>query len=218
MRAQSRSSLQRYRKIAANAWELNDRTHEAVQRVITQTNLPPQYLAVHIRRGDKAKERPLVPLRRYVEAIKLMQNSNGTVFIATDDGSVIKTMREQLAGRRVVSVTAAQERKGHIQKLMNRMYLKQNEERVVALLAEIEMMRKATVFIGTFSSNLGRLVHVLRDQEAESSVSLDDKWAPGVAFRTFGQNYCGSKQANEVYCNRMQRNGNKSMSLPPEHM
>eukprot|EP00737_Agarophyton_chilense_P003481 gb/GEZJ01004086.1/.p1 GENE.gb/GEZJ01004086.1/~~gb/GEZJ01004086.1/.p1 ORF type:complete len:362 (+),score=40.01 gb/GEZJ01004086.1/:364-1449(+) len=203
-RAHSRNNLQHSRQLAVQVWQLNDRTRAAVQRVVDDLELPRRYLALHIRRGDKAKERPLVPLRRYVEAVELLQRNNDTIFVATDDGTVLDTLRKELVGKHIVSVAAAEGRRGHNQMLMNRMYLKRNEARVVTLLAEIEVMRKATIFIGTFSSNLGRLVHVLREHKAMSSVSLDDRWASGVAFRTFGQRYCGSNLANEIYCNRRQ--------------
>ena len=83
---------------------------------------------------------------------------------------------------------------------MNRLSLKQNRPKVLAFLAEIGALTNAHWFIGTFSSNVARTVHVLRDRPQNTSVSLDDRWAPGVAWHTFGKPYCFSPNANKKYC------------------
>lgn len=52
---------------------------------------------------------------------------------------------------------------------------------VVYLLADLEQLAAADVFVGTCSSNIGRLVMVLRDglgKEKDSSISLDLPWYP----------------------------------------
>lgn len=201
--------LERSRKLATEMWQLNERMRKAVQQVVDEVGLTEPYVALHVRRGDKKKERPFVPLKRYADAVKLLANDNSSVFVATDDGSVLAELRYYLRGRAVVTVKEAKSRKGHVQAVMNRLYLRKNVGRVVTLLAEIEIMRRASLFVCTFSSNLGRLVHVLRWQRADSSVSLDDRWACGVAWRTFGQDYCGSQDANQVYCNNMKDNKNQ---------
>lgn len=161
------------------------------------------FVGLHVRRGDKIKEVMLPPLKKYANAVTLMASNQTTVFIATDDGSVLSPLQNMLSPRPVVFMPAAMRRQGHIQGNMNRLFLKTNYERVIVLLAEIEMLRKATVFVSTFSSNLARLVHVLRWQDVNNSVSLDDRWEPGVAWRTFGMNYCDAPGANEVFCANM---------------
>lgn len=190
-------------------WRFNDDTRAAVRRAVRRVQLSEPYVALHVRRGDKNKERPLVPLEQYARAVKLLANETTAVFVATDDGSVLTELRYYLRGRTVVSVEEAKNRKGHVQAAMNRVYLKNNVARVVTLLAEIEIMRGASLFICTFSSNLGRLVHLLRWQRADSSVSLDDRWDAGVAWRTFGQQYCEWEEANQVYCNSIKYKKNQ---------
>ena len=53
----------------------------------------------------------------------------------------------------------------------------------VYIIADIEQLAAADVFVGTFSSNVGRLVAVLREglgKTRNSSISLDAKaWYPG---------------------------------------
>ena len=51
----------------------------------------------------------------------------------------------------------------------------------VYLIADLEQLAAADLFVGTCSSNLGRLVMVLRDglgKDRESAISLDIPWAP----------------------------------------
>jgi len=44
----------------------------------------------------------------------------------------------------------------------------------MTLLADIEAMRRATVFVGTASSNIGRLVYYLRPR-GSATISVDDE-------------------------------------------
>lgn len=52
----------------------------------------------------------------------------------------------------------------------------------VYMFADLEQLVKAELFVGTFSSNLGRLAALLREaagKPLESSVSIDIEWFPG---------------------------------------
>ena len=53
-------------------------------------NLPIDYIAVHIRRGDKIVSREMkeLGLSLYIDAVKGKKHISRNVFIATDDGSV----------------------------------------------------------------------------------------------------------------------------------
>lgn len=161
------------------------------------------FVGIHLRRGDKSKEVPDVPLSKYVEAVDIVSPKTASVFIASDDGRALKKLKKLLEkdGRTVLSVHEAVKRKGHTQAKANKTPLKHNRPRVETLLAEIHALAKADWFIGTFSSNMGRLVHTLRHHRAPlTSISLDDRWAPGVAFTTFKSHYCDADDANYEYC------------------
>lgn len=52
----------------------------------------------------------------------------------------------------------------------------------VYMFADLEQLVKAELFVGTFSSNVGRLAALLREaagKPLESSVSIDIEWVPG---------------------------------------
>ncbi|CAD7946399.1 unnamed protein product [Amoebophrya sp. A120] len=52
-------------------------------------------------------------------------------------------------------------------------------EDLYRLWAEVILLTKATFAVGTFSSNLSRLVQVLRQQPQNTMLSLDMRWKPG---------------------------------------
>ena len=194
----SNTSIEVCRDLMRYMWRFNKRTNGTVAQVIGEVRLPERYVAIHVRRGDKASEVALQSLQKYVDAVKILNTSN--VFIATDDGGVIETLREMLAPRKVYFTTGSEERRGHSQLKLNQAGMKRNYMKTITLLAELEIIRRADYFVGTFSSNVGRLAHILREGDARTSISLDDRWAPGVAWKTFGQKYCEDENANAEYC------------------
>lgn len=162
-----------------------------------------RFVGVHLRRGDKRSEVRAVEIVKYMRAIDSVSPPGTAVFVSSDDGRALEKMRKVLeeAGRPVLSLGTAVHRTGHHQAASNRFPVKKNRPRVEALLAEIHALAHADWFVGTFSSNMGRLVHALRDGfEAETSISVDHRWAAGVAFRTFGTNYCAADDANQKFC------------------
>lgn len=198
----SRGGLEPSRRLAQRLWRLNARTRSAVDDILSQTGLPSlrgEYVGVHVRRGDKRKEVPDVPLAAYAAAVRCVAGDLPVV-VATDDGTVLAKLRAMLPERDVLALPGTAARTGHYQVNVNRGYMKRNARSVVALLADVTALKDARWFVSTFSSNLARMVHVLRDAAADTSVSLDDRWAPGVAWHTFGQKYCGSAGANREFC------------------
>lgn len=197
--------LRRAREYAREVWRVNEETRERIDEMRTAVGLErvETYVGVHVRRGDKVREVAEVDIAQYVDAVRALSSDSVPVFVASDDGSAVVAMRRRLRDRVVLAVGGAEGRKGHVQAEVNRRFMKGKYGRVVELLFEVEVLANASVFVGTFSSNLARLVHVLRKEGEESSVSLDDRWAPGVAWKTFGMDYCGSKGANQMFCETM---------------
>lgn len=196
------------RHAAAPLWHFNENSAAHVATIINRMELQPaRYIAIHVRRGDKRKEVRLAPLRIYADAIKLLALQDENVFVATDDGRVLSELSDLLPHNRVVALPSAFIRLGHEQIRHNRVWMKHRYFEIIDLLAEVEIMRHSRIFIGTFSSNLARLVHSLRNADERDSISLDDRWAPGVAWRTFGQSYCRWPGSNETFCSLWDVNG-----------
>eukprot|EP00172_Hildenbrandia_rubra_P000494 Plantae.Rhodophyta-Hildenbrandia_rubra.ctg12449.p1 GENE.Plantae.Rhodophyta-Hildenbrandia_rubra.ctg12449~~Plantae.Rhodophyta-Hildenbrandia_rubra.ctg12449.p1 ORF type:complete len:433 (+),score=48.91 Plantae.Rhodophyta-Hildenbrandia_rubra.ctg12449:553-1851(+) len=202
-----RNNLKYSRMLFRELFALNGETKDAIENVLNKAGVEEmdQYIGVHIRRGDKEKEIEPIAVQEYVEAIELLDLKNLTVFVATDDSSVIDEFRSLVQNRRVVTLDV-EARNGHNQKEWNGKTYKLRKKAVIALLADMVALSRAKFFIGTFSSNLGRAVHLLRTQEPETSISLDTPWGgPGVAWRHFRKRYCDENGSNKMYCNSVHR-------------
>jgi hypothetical protein len=198
--------LAQARALARRIWRLRPNTRYRIDAMLVDAGVAAglSYIGVHVRRGDKGKEVPFVPLSTYATAINAIAPAADTpIFLASDDASVASLLAVLLPARVILTLTASASPAiagGHDQLKHNKGALKRNRARVEALLAEIDALSAADAFVGSFSSNLGRLVHVLRRANANTTISVDDRWGPGVAFRTFGMPYCDAQDANTRYC------------------
>ncbi|KAA8494866.1 Alpha-(1,6)-fucosyltransferase [Porphyridium purpureum] len=178
------------------------------------------YMGVHIRRGDKYKDAPYVPIAQYVNAIMWAANRYDLrmVYVCSDDFAVINELKDMVRARTAATSlrlaivdTSQSSREGHEQRLSNNAR-SQNElvgvEMTAQLLLELSLLQRASFFVGTFSSNVGRLVVALRDARApQTSISLDTAWSPGVAFRSFNTTYCADSfevLVNRAWCDFLQ--------------
>lgn len=135
------------------------------------------YVGVHIRRGDKSQEVPPVPIEKYAEATKQMCSTVGTrtVFVASDDESARGQLQEQLGSdfsvleQRRLSPDAYRLR-GDAARSLPPPDGEEDEEKSV--LVDVAALVRAAGFVGTASSNLGRLVFFQRGA-GSPSVSLD---------------------------------------------
>lgn len=202
LREMGDSGYERASELGKRLWKVNGKTRGRIGAIRAQLmrRLGGQYIGLHVRRGDKEREVEEVELDQYVAAVRLLGKGGEPVFLASDDGRVVGELSRKLRGRKVVALASVEGRKGHLQGGWNKKWKGKYEE-VVDLLVEVEMLANAKVFVGTFSSNLGRLVYVLRGRKRQGTgISLDDRWETGVAWRTFGKPYCGGTDVNRLFC------------------
>ena len=111
--------------------------------------MPDDFIGVHIRRGDKITtgEMDNISLKRYVS--KIEEYDIDDVYIATDDISTINSIREALDNK---------------YKIYHNPCLKTNGF-------------DSKNFIGTYSSNLSRVVPCIIG--FDKCISLDDEWSIG---------------------------------------
>jgi len=190
-------------------WDLPDNGNTASDCIRISTTRSDSRSAAVLRRlseGEPFKiSHMFATLEKYAKAIDCI-GMQKDVYIASDDSHAVHDLRKILtkkdSNRRIVSLGTGNRMGGHYQAQANRHYLKRNRPRVEALLADIEALRQASAVVATFSSNLARVVHVLRRDNA--TVSLDDRWASGSAWRTFHQPYCDSDgDKDALFCKCM---------------
>lgn len=137
------------------------------------------FLGVHIRRGDKITtgEMQNIPLSQYIEAIKQSQYKD--IYIATDDYTSIDFIKRQLQSsdfqiycNPLLSISS-----GFSEGKFNRSSKENRYKETCSLLFDIFVLCKASFFIGTYSSNLSRVIPCVLG--LKNCKSLDIDWFVG---------------------------------------
>jgi hypothetical protein len=160
-------------------WVLNEETRAEVDAHIAAINPPKHFSAVHIRRGDKVTEYPYVPISKYVDALLRLEDEIGAVFVATDDHSVVSELAEQLPHH--VFSSGATDLAGYDQQTFNRAQPSERRNQTIRFLAEFEMMKRATHFIGDPTTNVAALASFFRGEERVTWVNRAQTAACGTA-------------------------------------
>ncbi|CAH1787663.1 unnamed protein product [Owenia fusiformis] len=129
-------------------------------------------IGVHIRRGDKITEAEPIPTYKYIERIEAYINqldyktSNDkvpSIFIASDDRKLIDQIKQHYTQYNII----------HVPHYFFKTHLD-------LIMFDILLLKECDYFIGTFSSNVGRLVYELQQSMyADASClaeSLDDSY------------------------------------------
>jgi hypothetical protein len=105
------------------------------------------------------------------------------VFVASDQHSIIEQLRSirshwTFVQLNVHTLLEKQWPTGHVQEQFNRLSIDEKYASTMILLTEIECLVRINYVICTFSSNICRLIQILRTQSIDSVVSLDQNWYP----------------------------------------
>ncbi len=150
--------------IMNSLWRFNDHTYDEVSCVLSRMHLPRRFFAMHIRRGDKHKEFAFVSLERYIDAVNSLSDECLPLFIASDDFSVVDHLRRALPNREIFSF-ADPCANGYDNPSYNMLPPQTRRMLTVALFADLEILRRAEVFIGTQTSNIGWMINSFRGGE-----------------------------------------------------
>ncbi|CAN0062939.1 unnamed protein product [Ectocarpus sp. 12 AP-2014] len=182
-----------------------------------------RYVAIHVRRGDKLllKEASKTEVSVYLQAAEsfLRSSTEGGggphsitgLWVASDDSSVLPEVKALASNyfpnvqqERIVSVsfrTDAPAQLGDQVELPSTSHL-MTYELYVGLHAELHMMSHADIFVGTFSSNIGRLVYLMREVNGfprNSTLSVDvPDWHFGRRYLAIGDSVAtGNRSTNK---------------------
>ncbi|NDV57785.1 O-fucosyltransferase family protein [Bacteroides sp. 519] len=158
--------------------QLKHSLNESFLKKTLEMELPNRFLGIHIRRGDKITtgEMEELPLSIYLTAIK--ETSFKYIYIATDDYRSIEYIKSELSplGYQIYH-NPELKADGFSEGKFNH-YTKNNRyNETLSLLFDIFILFKASYFIGTFSSNLSRVIPCVLG--LENCKSLDIDWFVG---------------------------------------
>jgi len=157
----------------------NTASKTAVDKILQAVPLDTQkpYVGVHIRRGDKEEEAAQTPMPAYATALLEQMDNLGirTVFVASDDPNAGSELAKEFADTGHPDVEVLQQHQAPPIVAEGGIREYSDDDGTMNLLADIEGLRLAKVFIGTQTSSLGRIAFYLRG-EMTSSISLDGDW------------------------------------------
>ena len=143
---------------------LNEKTQAWVDKRNRTLQLPPSYVGVHMRRGDKVweGEAELIPTDAYIHKIQEIAPDAQCIFIGTDDYTAVEEFRRQCPQHWQVITSCPEKKRGYNQKIMFAQTAQVINEEHLNALADVAVMVSAQHFIGNYSSNISQTVGQLR--------------------------------------------------------
>ncbi|MDR3339260.1 MAG: hypothetical protein LBT25_04030 [Candidatus Symbiothrix sp.] len=152
-------------------WRYNEVIKNATEKMIASLKLPKKYIGFHIRSGDKIKEIELFNISQYVEKAKLHSHLK-TAFILTDDYRIVESFQNQFKEWNIYTL-CGQEEKGYFFDD----FLKNDKETIknayIKLFASVDILSKAEVFVGTFTSNPGMFLGMRMNPSKVYGIDLE---------------------------------------------
>ena len=142
-------------------YKYNALTQNNISEKKQYINIPDNYISVHIRRGDKivTGEMEDINLNIYVDAIRKYRYISNNIYIATDDVTVISYISKKLSDTDIkIYYNKENKLKGFDEKTYNLKSDSVRRDEVLNMLFDMDMMINSSLFIGTFSSNVGCVV------------------------------------------------------------
>ena len=176
------------RKVARLVYRYNSKTKKLIKSKINELNLPDDYIAFHIRRGDKIGERPLQDgasieaekhsskdyLEKLLELKDLKIESIKNIFISTDSYISVKELEEFIEQENLDIKIYTTCNKNHIgwSTKESKVKFENKFDETMRLLTDAEICFHSKYFVGTYSSNMSRFITLMHDNP-KNCLSLD---------------------------------------------
>ena len=144
-------------------WRYNEPAAIYIEEFKASVSLPERYISMHIRAGDKTKEKRVYNIKSYMEeAVKLEISQN--IFVLTDDYRLIRSLKEKYSDWNFFTLCHSSE-EGYVHNEFLKLSKKEKYLRVLKLLASIDICAASEHFIGTFSSGPGNYLGMRMGEE-----------------------------------------------------
>ncbi|GHT75978.1 hypothetical protein FACS189413_00520 [Bacteroidia bacterium] len=153
-------------------WKYNQNTQNIIDQLTASLHLPEHYIGFHIRSGDKYTEAELLNVSDYVEKAEeksILKNA----FVLTDNYEVINHFHSSFNDWDISTLCNPNE-KGYFHKNFIKQSKEHKKKQFETFFASMEILNRANIFIGTFSSNLGLFLGVRRPKDTSFGVDSDD--------------------------------------------
>ncbi|MFT6689218.1 MAG: hypothetical protein ACJAX7_002250 [Saprospiraceae bacterium] len=168
-------------------WKYNSKTNDIFKNLEQDFNCQDfqPNLSIQIRGGDKIEESLILGVKHAlvddyliicVEELKKIDKANVKVYVMTDTYSYFKLIKERLEEfypNADIRSFANPNQEGHLQADFNALGIKTKIDSYYFFLFELEMLRKATVCVGSFNSNIFYLGSLIRYEQTNAFISVD---------------------------------------------
>lgn len=139
----------------------NDESEAYIAKRRKDLGINGDYISVHVRRGDKITSGEMSDINLDVYLNKICQKLyvSHSLYVATDDYRVVSYFEEKLKDHNVkVFFNENNKQMGFDERNFNNMSKSDIKKNVLNMLFDMDMLIHSNYFIGTYSSNIGRLV------------------------------------------------------------
>ncbi|MDO6994390.1 hypothetical protein Q5M87_10260 [Brachyspira innocens] len=158
--------------ISKKIYRFNEKTENEIKSLINTLNLPKNYIAAHIRAGDKITESNLISYEVYIEAIKKYSNLKD-IFIFTDDYSIIDNIKNKYKNTYNIHTLTNKDEKGYTLNKLNSKSDNEKHKELIKLFAMIEVCRKADICFGSYTTNPDSFLSAI--MEEGKFIEIEDK-------------------------------------------
>ncbi|MGN0282247.1 MAG: glycosyl transferase [Prevotella sp.] len=169
--------LQAISNVFKRFYVYNDDTMKYIVEKKARLGIPVKYIAIHVRRGDKIRtgEMDFLDLPIYMDKLREFLHISRNVYIATDDVSIIQYFQKEFKQHDInLYYNADNVQNGFDEKTYNLKSKKTKRDDVLNILFDMDIMIHSSFFIGTFSSNVGKVVPLYLG--LDNCCSIDENW------------------------------------------
>jgi len=160
------------RRLIEMTWRYNSETAQRIRTIVTDLNLPAQYLGLHIRGGDKFIETERLDIAVYMDKAAQITDIR-SAFVLTDDYRVIESLCETYLEWDFYTLCDESE-KGYYNKRFRKEKASVRRHKMINLFASMDILAEAEAFVGTFSSNPGMYLGMRRTSAQTFSVDIPE--------------------------------------------
>lgn len=185
-------SIRQIRIIAQNVFWYNTETQQRITNNLQKKGIERTIfdVGVHIRSGDKITtgEMKEVPIIKYIESLQVIQRrlnkKTMNIFVMTDNYSLYEELKKSGDASWTYTTFATNTpyfTNGHVQLDFNLLPIEQRFELFYQFLTELWVMQNISNLVVSYSSNVGRFLHIMNRQLANGGniLSVDiTKWSP----------------------------------------
>jgi hypothetical protein len=157
-------------------WNYNSFVNKRISQLISTIKTPNRYAAIFVRRGDKNIEAPHEEIKKYINKIDtLTSDRNFPIFISSDDSRIINEAKHFFPNRNFFYFNFEDDNGYFMEDFKLRYTEEQQKNKIIQLLAQIEILKKATYFVGTYSTNVSVFIGMAKNCQCTYDIN-DKEW------------------------------------------